>query len=83
MKKKQFFKRLGLSKSTVSNLTGEHMTKVKAGLYLTDPRVCDTNFRCTEFTYTACPAHLQSDYEYGCCTVAKCYGGKPSVEVCQ
>jgi hypothetical protein len=70
--KPKFDRKLTLNKSTVANLSKDHMANVKGGLMWTDPRACDTNYTCTDFTYAACPPEFQSNYQYGCCTVAKC-----------
>jgi hypothetical protein len=68
MNKKEVVKKLSLNKRTLSNLTNKKMSDVKAGLFYTDPRACDTNYQCSDFTWNGCPRPFISNYEWGCCT---------------
>ena len=68
MKSKKVTKKLTLNKKTISDLNKNQMSQVRGGLMKSDPRVCNTEFGCTDFTWDACPPLLKSDYVVACCT---------------
>jgi hypothetical protein len=45
--KHKFSKKLVLNKTTISHLDSKEMTAINGGLYETDPRACDTDYRCS------------------------------------
>ena len=69
MKRKVDQAKLSFNKSTVSNLTSQHMTSVKGGLLWTDPRACDTDYTCSDFTWAICGTEVRSNSPLGCCEV--------------
>ena len=69
MKTKKINKKLELNKKTVSNLNDTEMNHVKGALFWTDPRACDTDFTCSDFTWNQCPTEFCSVYKHTCCTI--------------
>jgi len=57
--KQKFSRKLGLNKSTISNLNSTEMSYIKGGLTRTDPRVCKTyESECSKYqtVYYTCQA---------------------------